>query len=104
MSYFGSCHQILTKFAKFVTKFPVAVTKFPEFLTEFPARLWPGKGLMVNFPSSIHGQEASVVQASAEKLYGELLTHGRAVMGVVEDIPTSQHLPLLFGLADRFRF
>jgi hypothetical protein len=60
------------------------------------ARLaWPEKTLVMNFPSSVHLGGAERVRQRARELLGEAGDCRGVVMGVTEDVPTSEHLALL---------
>ena len=51
-------------------------------------RAWPGKTLMVNFPSSLHLQGPVAIRAHARRLLEEGVGDGRRFMvGVIEDVP-----------------
>ncbi len=56
---------------------------------------WPEKFLMVNFPSSVHLAGAEAVRRTAERLLAEARQHGRVILGVMEDVPRQDTLPVL---------
>jgi hypothetical protein len=55
-------------------------------------RTWPNKALLVNFPSSVHLQGKSQVQATTEALLREAAPGDRFALGVLEDVPSNQHI------------
>jgi len=57
--------------------------------------VWPEKFLMVNFPSSVHLAGPEAVRRTAERLLAEARTHGRVILGVMEDVPRADTLPVL---------
>lgn len=58
-------------------------------------RLWPGKVLMVHFPSSIHLAGPDAVRAEARRLLAEHAGCRRIILGEMEDVPCNDALPIL---------
>jgi len=56
--------------------------------------LWPGKRFMVNIPSSVHLSGASAVRAMTAMLAEQARSSGRAAIGIMEDVPVTDHLCL----------
>lgn len=61
--------------------------------------VWPGKRFMVNIPSSVHLSGATAVQATVAMLAEQARLSGRAAIGVMEDIPVTDHLCLAAAVA-----
>jgi len=55
---------------------------------------WPGKRFMVNIPSSVHLAGAAAVQAMTASLAAQAGASGRAAIGIIEDVPVSDHIYL----------
>ena len=66
-------------------------------------RVWPGKGLIVNFPSAVHLGGAARVRQVLRTLQHEAGDGRGVALGVLEDVPTSAHLPLLAEEARQWR-
>jgi len=56
--------------------------------------VWPGKRFMVNIPSSVHLSGAEAVRAVTATLAEQARASGRAAIGVMEDLPFTDHLCL----------
>lgn len=56
---------------------------------------WPRKGLIVNFPSAVHLGGADKVRQTMKSLQSEAGDCRGVALGVIEDIPTNEHLLLL---------
>lgn len=56
---------------------------------------WPNKGLIVNFPSVVHLGGADKVRQMMKSLQREAGDCRGVALGVIEDIPTNEHLLLL---------
>jgi hypothetical protein len=56
---------------------------------------WPGKALVVNFPSAVHHGGATAVRDQARALLREAGDGRGVLMGVLEDVPTAEHLAVL---------
>lgn len=56
---------------------------------------WPGKGLIINFPSAMHHSDADKIRLTMKELRREAGDCRGVAMGVIEDIPTNKHLLLL---------
>ena len=63
-------------------------------------RLWPGKALYCNFPSSVHLMGAQAVQDTARTLIAEAAPGAGFMLGVLEDVP---HTDTLVTLAETVR-
>jgi hypothetical protein len=66
-------------------------------------RLWPDKTLLVNFPSSLHLAEEADFRRAAAGVLSEAYGSGRTAVGVVEDLPRNDYLPLLAQLVRDFQ-
>lgn len=58
-------------------------------------RAWPGKRLMVNFPSSVHLAGPEAVRSAARHLLDEARGSGRVLLGVMENVPRTDALAAL---------
>jgi hypothetical protein len=59
---------------------------------------WPDKSLLVNFPSSLHLAGRKDFEWAARGLMAEAAGSGRTAVGVLEDLPCNDYLPLLARL------
>ncbi len=59
---------------------------------------WPGKGIHLNFPSSVHLSGAQAVLARAREMLSEMGDGAGFCMGLTEDIPTNDYLPAIAGV------
>jgi hypothetical protein len=66
-------------------------------------RLWPDKCLLVNFPSSLHLAGQADFERAAAGLMAEAAGSGRTAVGVLEDLPRNDYLPLLARLVKECR-
>lgn len=57
--------------------------------------VWPEKILMVNFPSSVHLGGPDAVRRTARRLVAQARRAGRVILGVIEDVPRQDTLPVL---------
>ena len=58
-------------------------------------KVWPGKIFMLNFPSSVHHGGPDAVRRAALEILEEDAGSGRIIVGVYEDIPVNDTLPIL---------
>jgi hypothetical protein len=66
-------------------------------------RLWPDKSLLVNFPASVHLSDRPYFERTAAVLMSEAAGSGRTALGVLEDLPRDDYLPLLARLVKDYR-
>lgn len=66
-----------------------------DFPLSAARQAWPRKGLIVNFPSSVHLGGATAVRQRLQELLREAGDGRGVAIGVLEDIPTNDHLRLL---------
>jgi hypothetical protein len=50
-------------------------------------RLWPGKVLFVNFPSSVHLAPAAVIEETTKQMLREAAPGDRFIIGIAESVP-----------------
>ena len=53
-------------------------------------KLWPGKVLFINFPSSVHLQSASVIEETTRQLLKEAAPGDRFIVGITENVPENR--------------
>lgn len=59
---------------------------------------WPEKRLMINFPASLHLAGPEAIRRAVREILDEGGASGRIALGVIEDVPRNDHLPLLARL------
>ena len=64
---------------------------------------WPGKAIICNYPPSRHLCDEVEVRRIAEALLKEGADSGRFMMGVMEDIPTYEHVVMLAKMTREWR-
>ena len=50
-------------------------------------KVWSGKVLFINFPSSVHLQKASVIAATTRQILKEAAPGDRLIIGITENVP-----------------
>jgi len=55
-------------------------------------KAWPGKTLMINFPSSLHLADADEIEAYALSILKQVKGSGRAMLGVIENVPNNDFI------------
>jgi hypothetical protein len=58
-------------------------------------KVWPEKRLLVNFPSSVHLHGMEAVKKTALDLLAQASNTGRVMIGLCEDIPRYDNVPIL---------
>lgn len=53
-------------------------------------KMWPGKVLFINFPSSIHLEESSVVEETTKQILSEAAPGDRFIVGITENVPENR--------------
>jgi len=56
---------------------------------------WPGKGIIINFSSALHHGNAEQIRQAMKELRRQAGDCRGVALGVIEDIPTNQHILLL---------
>ena len=51
---------------------------------------WPGKTLFINFPSSVHLQEAEAIEAETRRLLRESAPGDHFIIGITENVPENR--------------
>ena len=49
--------------------------------------MWPGKVLFINFPSAVHLEEPSVIEATTAQILKEAAPGDRFIIGITENVP-----------------
>lgn len=52
--------------------------------------LWPGKVLFLDFPSSVHLESASVIEATTKQMLKEAAPGDRFIIGITENVPDNR--------------
>lgn len=62
--------------------------------------VWPDKRFIVNFPSSLHIYGKEEIKKAAQTLLKEAKGSGRVIIGICEDVPTSEYISYLAGIVN----
>jgi len=53
-------------------------------------RVWPGKVLFMNYPSSVHLENADVIEETTKKILKEAAPGDRLIVGITENVPENR--------------
>ena len=53
-------------------------------------KMWPGKVLFINFPSSVHLQKTSVIAETTKQILKEAAPGDRFIIGITENVPENR--------------
>lgn len=53
-------------------------------------KMWPGKVLFINFPSSVHLESASVIEDTTKQILKEAAPGDRFIVGITENVPDNR--------------
>ena len=53
-------------------------------------RMWPGKVLFINFPSSVHLKNASAIEETTKQILKEAAPGDRFIVGITENVPENR--------------
>ena len=53
-------------------------------------RMWPGKVLFINFPSSVHLRDAGEIEAVTKQILNEAAPGDRFIIGITENVPDNR--------------
>ena len=53
-------------------------------------KMWPGKVFFINFPSSVHLEEASFIEETTKQILKEAAPGDRFIVGITENVPDNR--------------
>ena len=53
-------------------------------------KMWHGKVLFINFPSSVHLEKASVIEETTKQILKEAAPGDRFIVGITENVPENR--------------
>ena len=65
-------------------------------------KVWPEKCFMVNFPSSLHLGGQEVVKSAALEMLSQAKGSNRVIIGIFEDVPRNDTIPMLARLVTNY--